>query len=94
MARQDPYRDLSPWMTPITPVKTPTTIKTIAKHHKIVRRDERYIRELRLEVSGGVTMAPKLELEPGGEVLSQLQNAVIAARSAALEAIWNFKFNG
>jgi hypothetical protein len=92
--QRDPYRDLTPWLTPIDAVETPSTVPTLSKHYKNVQRDDRYIREIRLEMSGGVTLAPKLMLQRGYEMLLRLHRAIIGARPAVPEPTWNFSFDG
>jgi hypothetical protein len=90
--QRDPYRDLTPWLTPIDAVETPATVPTLSKHYRNVQREERYIREIRLEMSGGVTLSPRLLKERGYELLMRLQRAVLGARPQREEDVWPFTF--
>ena len=93
-SQRDPYRDLTPWLTPIAAVETPSTVPTLSKHYKNVQRHDRYIREIRLEMSGGVTLAPRLLKQRGYELLMRLQRAVLGARPQLEKEVWPFTFNG
>jgi hypothetical protein len=98
LTEQDPYRDLRPWLNAaLVPVETPTEASTLSmqatREHSVMKLGTSSIHQHRLELSGGVLVAPSLSRARAGDnSLWLLQQAVFAARPAGNPVAWNFAF--
>lgn len=100
LSEQDPYRDLRPWLEAeiareTTPEFVPTLSKTVVREHRLPLGSTRVVHRHRLDVSGGVVVAPVLRrLRPADDALGRLRAAILAARPADTAPLWRFSFTG
>jgi hypothetical protein len=99
LADVDPYRDLRPWLNaPLAPVETPTAVSTMmmqaVREHTVMQLGAFVRHQHRLELSGGVLVAPALaRARVGDDSLLRLYQATQTARPAGQPVTWQFTFS-
>jgi hypothetical protein len=99
LADVDPYRDLHPWLrAPVTHVDTPDTVSTLTmqamREHTVAHRRGFVVHQHRIELSGGVLVAPSLiRARASDDALRRLRRAVLTARPADAPGVWRFTFS-
>lgn len=99
LADVDPYRDLRPWLNAaLAPAETPTTVSTLAmqavREHTVMKLGAFVRHQHRLELSGGVLVAPSLiRARAGDDSLFLLHQVVLSARPAGQPTTWRFTFS-
>jgi hypothetical protein len=97
LAKQDPYRDLKPWLeAPLTWADTPSTVQTLAvgaeRAHHIRTLQGLLVHTHRVDLSGGVLIRPSVSLaRAADDSLFLLRQAILRSRSAGAGQ-WRFTF--
>lgn len=98
LAEVDPYHDLRPWLNASAEqVRTPTSVQTLCRTASRANRvdfgSRSMIRQLRLEVSGGVLMQPSVtRFRSVNNELAMLHDVILAMRPPGQPLYWKFNF--
>ena len=98
LTEQDPGRDLRPWLRRTsgpaeTPTSVPTTTVNARREHTVSSGAHLFVHEHRLELSGGVLIAPStIRARAADASVRDVRRAVLTARPGRQSLAWSFSF--